>query len=63
MPMALLKQLQILDEEDRMNAALISLGANDDSSFKRFVVDPSALHCMETKRAAGWLRGELRPPT
>jgi hypothetical protein len=63
MPMALLKQLQILDEEDRMNAALVTLAANDDPSFKRFLVHPSALHCLETKSAAGWLNGELRPPT
>ena len=63
MPMALLKQLQILDEEDRMNAALVTLAANDDPPFKWFVVRLSALHCRETKRAAGWLKGELRPPT
>jgi hypothetical protein len=43
--MALLKQLQILDEEDRMKAALESVVAKKDPALKELVVRLTAIRC------------------
>ena len=43
--MALLKQLQILDEEDRMKAALESVVEKKDPAFKELVVRLTAIRC------------------
>jgi hypothetical protein len=43
--MALLKQLQILDEEDRMKAALESVVEKKDPALKELVVRLTAIRC------------------